>query len=73
MPALPPRTRYTGTLDVPDIISEHRLRNLLALIDPVERDDWRNAIVAVGGAKVFNENPEQLDSFDVLTICDDWA
>lgn len=71
---LPPRTVIDRSrLNDDDVISEKRLRDLLAFIDPFNRDDWRNSIFAIRDAKVLRPNLERLEPDEVLTLCDQHA
>ncbi len=58
---LPPRAKHDASrLNDDDVISAKRLRDLLAFIDPADRDDSLRVIKAVSEAKVLLPNLEQI-------------
>ena len=73
LPELPAREVHTGTLDAPDVISERRLRDLLAFIHPFDRSDWLRVGFAMRDATVLNAHLERLDQTDLIMLFDDWA
>ena len=70
---LPPRAAYIGPRDVESVIELNRLRQLLLLVPPGEREDWLKVMLMVRDGTVIDDKFRVLDDADKLEHFDSWA
>ncbi len=70
---LPPRVAYAGPRDAESVIELNRLRQLLLLVPPGDREDWLKIMFMIRDGTVIDEKFEVLDDADKLALFDNWA
>ena len=70
---LPPRRAYVDPRDAESVIELSRLRQLLLLVPPSDREDWLKVMLMMRDGTVIDEKFEVLDDADKLMLFDSWA
>jgi hypothetical protein len=70
---LPARVAYAGPRDAESVIELNRLRQLLLLVPPGDREVWLKVMFMIRDGTVIDEKFEVLDEADRLTLFDSWA
>ena len=70
---LPPRVAYAGPRDAESVIELNRLRKLLLLVPPGDREDWLKLMFMLRDGTVIDDKFEVLDEADKLALFDSWA
>ena len=70
---LPPRAAYGGSTNAESVIELNRLRQLLLLVPPGDREDWLKVMLMMRDGTVIDEKFEVLDDADKLALFDSWA
>ena len=70
---LPKRAAYIGPTDAESVIELNRLRQLLLLVPPGNREDWLKVMFMMRDGTVIDEKFEILDDADKLALFDSWA
>ena len=70
---LPSRVAYAGPTDAESVIELNRLRQLLLLVPPGDREDWLKVMFMLRDGTVIDDKFEVLDEADKLALFDSWA
>ena len=70
---LPSRVTYLGPGDAESVIELDRLRQLLLLVPPGDREVWLKVMFMIRDGTVIDGKFEVLDDADKLTLFDSWA
>jgi hypothetical protein len=70
---LTPRVPYAGPKDAESVIELNRLRQILLLEPPGEREVWLKVMLMMRDGTVIDDKLEVLDEADKLALFDSWA
>jgi hypothetical protein len=74
LPVLPkPPERTKSLQEGEEAIDQPRLRGLLALIHPFDREHWLKVMFVIRDSAVLGENAQELNEADKLALFDDWS
>jgi hypothetical protein len=73
IPRLPVRNAYTGSTDAESVIELNRLKQLLLLVPPGDREVWLKVMFMTRDGTIINEKFEILDDADKVALFDSWA